>query len=558
MGRGSYVLALGLMALVATVGAETRRQRQVLCKQECGPAIDRCVAGGQRRGRCRAKTLRHCRRQGLQVCATTTTTLPTTTTTLPGVSVLQHHRNATRDGVYVDAAFTHAAATNLHADAGFNGVTKGATYAQPLYFDGAPTGEPDRVFVATEENWVYALDATTGATLHATQLGPDVTLAQLAQLNSCGNIDPMGVTGTPVIDYASRTLFVDAMTTPDMGATVHHVVYGLSIDDLSTRPGWPVDATAVLAAHGLDFESQFQGERGALLVLGGTLYVPYGGLAGDCGTYHGWVVGFPLAAPSMVQAWHTEAAEGGAWAPGGLASDGTFVYVATGNTSGANTWMGGEAIIRLDPGPVFTGAAADYFAPTDWQALDADDVDIGGSGPVLFEVPGASPSALVVSLGKNGKAYLLDRGDLGGINDGVTHALVASNEIINAAAAYTTPTATYVVFKGNGTNCPGTSGDLTALAIGAAAPPTITTAWCATQNGTGSPMVTTLDGQRGAIVWSVGAEGDEQLHGFDGDTGNQLVGVDTGLSVARFVTPMAAKGRIFVAGDSAIRAFTSQ
>ncbi|HLK11378.1 MAG TPA: hypothetical protein VKW76_08355 [Candidatus Binatia bacterium] len=555
MGRVGRCATIGLAALAAVaVWAETPRQRRRLCKLQCGPTIDRCVAGGRRRSRCRAQTLRRCRRHGLTACTTTTTTVPTTTT-LPGVSVLQHHRNATRDGVYVDPAFTRAAAAALHVDTGFNATTQGQTYAQPLYFDGAPTNEPDRVFVATEENWVYALDAITGATVASTQLAPSITLAQLG---TCGNIDPMGVTGTPVIDYASRTLFVGAMTTPDGGQTAHHVVYGLSIDDLSMRPGWPVDVTAALAARGMTFESDVQGQRGALLVVGGTLYVPYGGLAGDCGSYHGWVVSFPLAAPSAVQAWSTAAVGGGAWAPGGLASDGVFVYAATGNTFGANVWSGGEAIVRLGPGPTFTGAPADYFAPTDWKALDAGDVDIGGSGPVLFDLPGASPAALVVSLGKNGKAYLLDRGYLGGITDGVAHALVASNEIINAAAAYTTPTATYVVFKGNGTSCPGAGGDLTALAIGAGAPPTISTAWCASQDGTGSPMVTTLDGHAGAIVWSVGAESGEQLHGFDGDTGAELVAVDTGMSVARFSTPIAAKGRLFVAGDSTVRAFTTR
>jgi hypothetical protein len=292
--------------------------------------------------------------------------------------------------------------------------------------------------------------------------------------------------------------------------------------------------------------------------------VPYGGLSGDCGNYHGWVVGVPLADPSGIAAWSTSALKGGSWAPGGIASDGTAIYAATGNTDNATTWSGGEAILRLQPGPVFSGAPADYFAPTDWQALDASDLDIGGSGPVLFDVPGASPSRLIVALGKNGNAYLLDRDNLGGVNDGVTHQPVSSNEIINAAVAYTTPTATYVAFKGAGIGCPGgTSGDLAAIAIGAMAPPTIATAWCAVQNGTGSPMVTTLDGHTGAIVWGVGAEGDERLHGFDGDTGAVIfsgggAGDNMPAGVSRYSTPMAAKGRIFVAGTGTVYAFTSQ
>jgi outer membrane protein assembly factor BamB len=475
-----------------------------------------------------------------------------------GTSVLQHHRNATRDGVYVDPAFTHQAAAAMHRDPTFTAITQGAAYAQPLYVDGGAAGG-DRVVIATEENWVYALDAATGAAVWATPLAPPVPLRNLP----CGDIDPLGVTGTPVIDAASRTLFLDAMTTPDGGTTKRHLLYALSVDDGSLRAGFPLDVAAALARLGLTFEADVQGQRGALAVVGGTLYVPYGGLTGDCGAYHGWVLAVPLTNPTALTAWRTAAPAGGVWAPGGVASDGTALYVATGNTAGATTWGGGEAVIRLAPGAVFSGQPADYFAPPDWWTLDQSDQDVGSSGVVLFDVPGASPAQLAVALGKNGKAYLLDRGNLGGIGNGVATVPVASSEIITAPAVYTTGTGTYVVFKGPGAACPGAPGDLTAIAIGAAAPPTITTAWCASQQGTGSPMVTTLDGHSGAIVWGVGAEGDERLHGFDGDTGAVLfaggaAGDDMPAGVSRFATPIAAKGRIFVAATNTVYAFTSQ
>src|SRR5581483_466968 len=136
---------------------------------------------------------------------------------------------------------------------------------------------------------------------------------------------------------------------------------------------------------------------------------------------------------------------------------------------------------------------------------------------------------------------------------------VASDAIITAATAYTTGTGAYVAFKGQGTRCPNGSGDLAAIRIGAAAPPTIATAWCADQHGLGSPMATTVDGHAEAIVWSVGAEGDERLHGFDGETGAEVyvpdVARDTMGPLSRYVTPIAAKGRIFVAGTSAVYAF---
>ncbi len=93
----------------------------------------------------------------------------------------------------------------------------------------------------------------------------------------CGNIDPLGITGTPVVDLPSRALLFDAMTTPDNGATKQHLIYSLNVDTGTTNSGWPVDvnATASLREHRLHLGCQ--NERGALAVLGGIVYVPYGG-----------------------------------------------------------------------------------------------------------------------------------------------------------------------------------------------------------------------------------------------------------------------------------------
>jgi hypothetical protein len=354
-----------------------------------------------------------------------------------------------------------------------------------------------------------------------------------------------------VIDPASGTLFVAAMTTPDDGATKRHLVYALSLADGSVRSGWPVDVSATVTFAGTRFDSAVQNQRGALALLGGVLYVPYGGHFGDCGAYHGWLVGFPISSPGTPTAWATGAVGGGSWAPSGVASDGASLFIATGNTFGATEWSGGEAVLRFSPGPHLV----DHFAPSDWQALDAQDLDIGGTGPLLVDVPGATPSRLVVALGKNGLAYLLARDDLGQVGGQLFSSPVASGEIINAAAAYSTASGVHVVFKGSGVGCPaGQSGDLTALRIVPGAPASVTTAWCANQGGLGSPMVTTTDGRAESIVWSVGAEGDGMLHAFDGDTGAEIAAVPVG-AVRRYSTPILAGGRILVAGDGAVYAF---
>jgi hypothetical protein len=463
-------------------------------------------------------------------------------------SVLQHHANPTRDGMYVDPSLTRGSAAGLHPDPTFDAPLPGATfYAQPLYWPGGPGGK-DLVIVASEQDVVYALDAATGAVVWQRSLGTPVPLSALP----CGNIDPLGVTGTPVIDPGSRTLFVDAMTTPDGGTTKKHLVFALSVDDGSIRSGWPLDVSDKVRFGALAFDSGVQNQRGALAFLNGNVYLAYGGFFGDCGDYHGWLVSIPASNPQAPSAWATSARGGGSWAPSGVASDGTSVFIATGNTFSATTWSGGEAVLRFSSGP----ALADFFATTDWQALDAGDVDLGGTGPVLLDVPGATPSALAVALGKNGKIYLLDRNHLGSIGGELFSATVAADEIINAAAAYPAASGAFVVFKATGASCPSGQGTgLTAVRIVPSSPPTATPAWCAFQDGMGSPMVTTTDGRSESMIWSVGAEGDGRLRGYDGENGSVLYTSGAIGHVRRYQTPILAAGRIFVAADGAIHAF---
>jgi hypothetical protein len=132
--------------------------------------------------------------------------------------------------------------------------------------------------------------------------------------------------------------------------------------------------------------------------VNGIVYVAYSGYAGDYGSYHGWVVGVDSNDPSSVAAWAATAIGGGIWGHGGVASDGTNMFVVTGNTfnTGGN-WMGGEAIIRLQAGPGWTGEPTDYWAPTNWLDLDNTDSDLGGISATVIDVPGATLSQLVLA-----------------------------------------------------------------------------------------------------------------------------------------------------------------
>ena len=124
----------------------------------------------------------------------------------------QFHNHDSRDGLYVDVAFTSSAAANLRRDLKFDGTIAGNVYAQPLYVEGGP-GSTAKIIAATESNNVYGLDAADGTIIWQRNVGEPVSADDLV----CTKLDPMGITGTPIVDLASRALFLDAMITPDGG-----------------------------------------------------------------------------------------------------------------------------------------------------------------------------------------------------------------------------------------------------------------------------------------------------------------------------------------------------
>src|SRR5881296_2481279 len=466
--------------------------------------------------------------------------------TIAQVNVTQEHNNVSRDGVYIDAAFTPSAAANLTRDLNFNGTISGNVYAQPLYIEGGPNGP--MVIAVTETNNVYALNATTGLPIWSrTDIGPPVPTTP------CGGFNPTGITGTPVVDLASRRLFFDALIN---GSPNKHFIYSLDVDTGVTTPGWPVDLNATVVYNGIPFVSLAQEERGGLALVNGIVYVSYSGYLGDCGVYHGWVVGVDINNPSNVHGWATTATGGGIWGHGGVASDGTNMFVVTGNTfnTGGN-WMGGEAIIRLQAGPTWTGQPTDYWAPTNWFSLDNSDTDLGGVSATMVDVPGATPSQLVLALGKDSNAYLLNCNNLGGIAAPVAQANMISGATNRGTSAvtYHTSQGTYFAFHDDGNA-------ISAYKITAANPPTIVSAWSIGQSGRGSPWVTTTDGTNNVIVWVAGVQGDQRLHGYNGDTGAVIYaggGANELMTGTRqWNTGIVARGRIYFGADNRVYAFT--
>jgi hypothetical protein len=466
-----------------------------------------------------------------------------------GPSVLQHHKNASRDGFYVDPALTKAAIHTMHLDSVFSATTSAQTFSQPLYMGAGVNGQ-DALFVATENNDVYALNPLTGMQLWATPtpLGTPVT----GGLQCPGSINPLGVTGTPIIDPVARAMYLDAATG---GTSPKHMIFSVAID--TGKINWSLDVSATIA----NFDSTDQNQRGALALLGGTLFVPYGGFDGDCGNYKGWVIAVPVNSPTSATGWATNALSGsGMWGPSGVSTDGTSLFVTTGNTNAQQRptmWpmANSEAILKLSTAPMFSGNSTDYFAPTNWLNLDIGDADLDSSGLVLFDAAGATPTHLAFAIGKTGTAYVADRTNLGGIGSGVS-SLPANGQAFGSLFAYTTAKGTYVGAQTTFSGC--TGGNFSVLKVSNTGQ--LSFAWCASSGGEGGPISssTSADGSTDSIVWSFGAAGDGTLRAWDADTGTNLFSAASPVSgsVQHWTSPIIANGRIYVAGDGRVYAFT--
>ena len=465
-------------------------------------------------------------------------------------SVLERNKHGSRDGAFVQPTLTKAKAATMALDANFMATFSGGMWASPLYLANGPGGKG--IFIAvTTGNMVYALDETTGAVVWMHSIG----MAATGTGAGCGE-GPIGISGTPVIDAASRTLYVAGGI--GGGGVMSHEVHALSVDDgteKTTPAGWPVKVGGMTSAWNTYSNPAVENQRGSLSLVNGILYVPYGGYNGDCGGYHGWVIAINTTNPSMKGAWATGGQGEAIWASGGLASDGTNVFATTGNsTNGIANHADSEEIVRLT-GLSVVDRTTGLFWPTEWRNMDGSDADLGASSPVYFELAGSTPSTLVAAVAKNGFFYVANSKNLGGmagapINFKATNS--GNNDgssVRTAMASYETAMGRYVVFNGNSPKCPGTGGgSIMSIMIKPGAPPTATTAFCAPGGTNTSPITTSTDGKADTVIWYMS---NGKLIGADGDTGAMVFGGGTGTcnNVRRWTSPIAANGRIVVGGD---------
>jgi len=461
----------------------------------------------------------------------------------------------------------------------------GVIYAEPLVARGM-------VFVATSNNTIYSLDSNTGKVIWRTNLGPPVPLSDLP----CGNIDPTGIIGTPVIDLQTQTIFAVGF----LGNTHTHELFGIDINTGKINLEAPVDPPGSdplvqqqRGALALSYYSNTENNTGGGGIVAGrgasgdgvTVYVPFGGLYGDCGQYHGWIVGAPIShlplnnngnnnnnssssnstnsigigtggteetkqQLSLMSFEVPTSRKAGIWAPSGPAIDRNgSILVATGNGASKTNFDFGNSVIKLSPN---LQKVIDWFAPSNWVELSDSDTDLGSVGPSILGDSNISDQEMnlthytnntdtVFQIGKEGIGYLL-RGDKLGGNNGQIFSAHVCDKGAYGGTAYAAPYL-YVPCRDG----------LVALYLQS---PTasdsnnyssFTVRWTGPSFNAGPPIV--ADG----LVWTVNIN-NGQLVAFDQSTGNILFQQSLG-GVAHFSTPSSSHGKIFVAASNKILSF---
>ncbi len=436
-------------------------------------------------------------------------------------------------GPAVVASVTAARGAEPHVDAtsswtvyhgdplGTGADTSGVTFSPPSHawtspvLDGQVYGEPleatGRVFVATENDTIYALAANTGAVLWSKHIATPVPSSDLP----CGDIGPtVGITGTPVIDVGRGEIY--AVADEDVAGGPEHFLVQLNIY-----------SGVVLGSNRVDPNGQDPAailQRTGLNLSDGNVVFGYGGNDGDCGSYSGWVVSVPEGggSPNYYQA--VPVGHDGAVWMGGAAPEvdaAGNIWVASGNGSGSTPYDFSDSVLELSPGL----ARTQYFAPSTWSSDNNNDLDLGSTSPALLS------NGTILQVGKSSTAYLLSQASLGGINGQIQPPISACGSDSDGGHAIT-GTVVYVPC-GNGVEQIQTS--------------PFGTGW-QTSTGANGPPITA-----GGLVWSIGGS---SLYGLNPANGQTVEHVPVGGQANHFPTPSVGDGLLLAPSTDQVSAFS--
>jgi hypothetical protein len=437
--------------------------------------------------------------------------------------------------------------------------------------------------VATEHDSVYAFDADgrSGTPLWKVSfINPSagVTTVLPSDVGELQDLVPeIGITGTPVIDPASATLYVVAKTKEVVGSTTTFVqrLHALDLASGAEKLGGPLVLQATVPGTGdgssggqVSFLPLRQNQREALLLVGGTIFIAFGS-HGDKNPYHGWVLAYDATTLAQKFAFCNtpNGSEGGIWQSGsGPGADASgYVYFVSGNGTFDASTGGvdyGDTFTKISP---TSGAVVDYFTPFDQSTLDTTGLDLGSAGSLLLpDQPGAHPH-LMVSAGKNGTVYLVDRDAMGHFQSGSNSQIVETLTNVFTAANGTSEPGNYaapVYFK----TASGVAYVYFAPVSDQVRAYTLTNGLLSTTPAMtsalayaypGASMAISANGSAGAILWATERPGGYTtslpgvLHAYDAtNLSTELFSTRLGDVAVKFSPPTVANGKVFVSDQS--------
>lgn len=510
------------------------------------------------------------------------------------IDVLTYHNDLARTGQDLNEVLLTPSNINpVYFGKQFTANVDGQVYAQPLYKSGvyiAGQGWHNVVFVCTEHDSVYAFDAESGAQLWQTSFisPPNTVTMSQADAFGCTQITPeIGITGTPVIDPTTNRLYVVATTkenaassSPIFAHTLHALDIGSGLDTIFTGSGNSVPGVEITATYPgsagdgnnptLTFAPQYYKERAGLLLLNGVVYTSWASHC-DIRTYHGWIMGYDEATFQQVSVYNNTpnsptggedtygASFWGAGAAPAVDSSGNIFVVGGNGTFSPLDSNYGNCFLRLTPSGS-TLATADYFAPYNIDYLNDNDLDLGSSGTLLLpdSVGTAAHPHLMVSAGKEGRLYLLDRDNLGQMSGNDANALQAQTGVINAM--YSTP-----AYFNNLVYTASVGQPLTALNFsydGAGGARLVIAAQAPDAYGyPGAVPSISANGSANGLAWTIDPSG--VLRASDAsnlpsevyNSGPESSGRDALGSVVKFSVPTITNGRVYVGTNNTVLGF---
>ncbi|MBV9745228.1 MAG: hypothetical protein JO099_15815, partial [Acidobacteriia bacterium] len=489
----------------------------------------------------------------------------------------------------------------------------GTTYAQPLYAHHVNIpglGAHNVVYVATEDDTVFAFDADTpqAPLWQRSLIPPGEQFVVIGDVGGCNNVAPnIGITGTPVIDCASYTMWVVAKTKLVQGGktTFHLRLYAIDITTGADRPGSPVEIQATYPGKGspndgkgnVVFLPQWQMNRPGLLLLNGRIYIGFGSHCDfSASQYHGWVLVYDATTLQQVGVFCTTPDSdpkgddmGAVWQGGmGLAADPEgFVYFLTGNGEfDANTGGQNFADTALKIPATFAvpppTKPVDFFTPANQALLQnggpgfEGDCDFGSGGPLILPDSAAGLPQTMVACGKDGQIYLINRQNMGKYNGpgGPDHVLAVVQlqpgkapgtqpGVWGGPAYFNTGQQQLVYYAGAG-------GPLTAFVFSGAslAPAKIgakanqTAATFSADNGGTTPNVSSNQQTAGTgVVWALDRNNPMHLLAWDATDltkpplFNQVAGQWQNPNGGAFIEPTVIQGKVYVASDGILNVF---